>query len=67
MLSILNHSRSVTREIRKERWGNFQQFIGRLPKFTSTQDIERLTPRENSKRLNTTNYMLSKQIRNFDV
>jgi len=34
---------------------------------TSTQDIERLTPHDNSKRLNTTNYMLQKQVRNFDV
>jgi len=29
---------------------------------TSTRDIERLTPHGNSKRLNTTNYMLQKQI-----
>jgi len=29
--SLLNHLRSVTREIRKERQRNFQQFIGRLP------------------------------------
>ena len=33
----------------------------------STRDIKRLTPHDNSKRLNTTNYMLQKQIRNFDV
>ena len=42
----------VTREIRQERRQNFQQFIGCLPK---------------DQRLNTTNYMLQKQIRNFDV
>jgi len=34
---------------------------------TSTRDIEILTPCDNSKRLNTTNYMLQKQIRNVDV
>ena len=28
--SVLNNLRSVTYEIRKERRGNFQQFIGRL-------------------------------------
>ena len=28
---------------------------------------DRLTPRDNSKRFNTTDYMLQKQIRNFDV
>ena len=34
---------------------------------SSTRDIERLTPRGNSKKLNTTKYMLQKQIRTFDV
>jgi len=34
---------------------------------SSTRDIERLTPRGNSKTLNTTKYMLQKQIRTFDV